>query len=294
MAGWLNSSEVIKAVISQTVFQTKPQDVFKDQTTMTLLLLGCDETRDPRTKQILKKHARSDMMLLAKLDFVRNRISGLSISRDIEAYHPEYGIHKINAFHDFGGPQASKQVVEETIGVPVDRVVVLDYDAFKRIVDLVGGVEVFIEKPLKYTDTWGDLYVDLKPGKQLLDGEQAMGYVRIRKVDSDFGRQERQRGFLLSVKEAVARNTQMLPKVADETVRLLGNELTPVEVASLMLFAQRVGADNIKMDMVPIVERRHSTNLDIDRQKLEELLEKYGFTANSDPLPLNNRHASQY
>lgn len=280
-AGWLQSSDVLSGLVNQSIFNVPPRKVFRDASHLNLLILGCDETRDPRTKQILKKNARSDMMLVAQLDFEKNSIVGLSIPRDLEVDVPGHGARKINAFHDLGGKELAKQAVETILPIRIDRVIVIDYDAFKEMVDIVGGVEVFIDKKLKYTDTWGDLYVDLKPGRQVLDGEQAMGYVRVRKTDNDFGRQKRQREFLIAMKTSIEKNPRMLPRVADTSVKLFGGELSAGEMAAVMRFAQAVGPDNIKMEMLPIRERSTSTNLDIDYTAANEVLTRLGLLRNT-------------
>jgi len=274
--GWLGQSDLFRGLVNQTLRNTPPREVFQ-QDSVNILLLGCDETRDPRTKQILKKNARSDMMLVARLDFKNNLITALSIPRDLGVRIDGYGLSKINSYHDKGGPELSKHAVETVMGVPIDRVAVLDYDAFKRMVDLIGGVEVYVDKHLKYTDTWGDLYIDIKPGRQKLDGEQAMGFVRIRKLDSDFVRQSRQKDFLLAFKDGMLANPMRLPHVANEVQKALGGGLTNEEIASLALFARSVGPDNIKMGMIPVREQRGTTMLELDRGQLQAVLQDFKF-----------------
>lgn len=274
--GWLGQSDLFKGLVNQTLRQTPPKEVFH-QESVNILLLGCDETRDPRTKKILKKNARSDMMLVARLDFKNNLITALSIPRDLGVRLNGYGLSKINSYHDRGGPELSRDAVETVMGVPIDRVAVLDYDAFKNMVDLIGGVEVYVDKPLKYTDTWGDLYIDIKPGRQKLNGEDAMGFVRIRKLDSDFVRQQRQKDFLLAFKDGMLANPMRLPHVANEVHKALGGGLSNEEIASLALFARSVGPENIKMGMIPVLEEQGTTMLALDRGRLQSVLQDFKF-----------------
>lgn len=278
LVGWVNQSKVLSAIGSQLVRRTDPQEVFQNKSALNLLVLGCDEDRAPGGKKILKQNARSDMMMLARLDFTNSRISGVSIPRDTVVSLPGYRQMKINGYYAIGGKEMSRRAVEELLGVKVDRVVVLNYKAFQEMVDIVGGVELFVPKKLKYTDRRGGLFIDLKAGKQLLDGYKAMGFVRYRHGDSDFERQKRQREFLLAFKDSVMKRPELLGKVADKARDVLGNELSADEVAALALFARRVGNDNIKVAQIPVVEAG-GTNLAPDYTGMRRVLREQYFIA---------------
>ena len=66
-----------------------------------------------------------------------------------------------------------RQAVEELLGIPIDRYVKTDVNGFRAIVDLIGPIELDVEKRMDYDDNWGNLHIHLKPGRQLLDGEKA-------------------------------------------------------------------------------------------------------------------------
>ncbi|MCB8932309.1 MAG: LCP family protein [Fimbriimonadaceae bacterium] len=273
LAHWVTDSEVLRAGIVQTFTQKAPEDVFT-RDTVTLLVLGCDEDRAYGGKQVLRTQARSDMMLVARLDFKKNRISGVTIPRDLLVRVPGYRNQKINAYHSIGGADLAKKAAEQVLGVPIDKVVTIDYEALQKMVDLIGGVEVFVEKRMKWTDKRGGLFIDLQPGKQKLDGYNAMCYVRFRHSDSDFARSERQKNFLLSFKEAALGNPSNLNRVADQAVKLLGGGLNPSEVAALAMFARKVSADNIKFGTVPVLPASNY-NLELDTRLLPKTLEEY-------------------
>lgn len=281
--GWINTSPLLRTLFVQQIRNVPPEEAFHTNT-FYLLVLGCDEDRDWITKKVTKKFARSDMMLLLRLDFERNLVTGLSIPRDVALTLQPYGTHKINAFHDLGGTDAAANATAMVLGVHPDRTVVLDYDAFQNIVNLVGGVEVYVERPLKYDDFAGDLHVDLSPGRHKLDGYQAMGYVRIRKVDNDFMRQKRQKDFLMSFKDSIEAHKEQIPNITNEVQHMFGEKLSVEELASLILFARSIGQDNVKLGMVPIIERPGTTNLDVDYEKLRPMLNEYLFTEGSNTV----------
>ncbi|MGE0001704.1 MAG: LCP family protein, partial [Fimbriimonadaceae bacterium] len=157
--GWLNSSDVLGEAMRQKAMNVRPQHVFArggvERDSLVLLVLGCDETRyyggpasNRKPGQVLETAARSDMIMVAKLDFHRNRISGVSIPRDLEVRLDGYRAQKVNAYHAIGGREGGSErakelataAVEEVIDTKIDRTVVLDFEVFQEIVDLMGGV----------------------------------------------------------------------------------------------------------------------------------------------------------
>lgn len=286
VAGWIGKSPVMwQLMLSKVGIHKAPEQVF-GKNSLTLLILGCDEDQAPnwsRTAQgvkVLRKEARSDMMLVAKLDFSRNQISGVSIPRDMQCTL-DGKTHKINAFHAIGGPELSKKAVEKLTGIPIDRVVVLDFDAFQSLVDMVGGVTVNVDKNLNYDDNAGNLHIHIQKGSQHLDGRRSMGFVRFRHSDDDFHRQARQKLFMLAFKDAVFGHAIDLPAIMEQAVRVMGGSLSDTDVATLVDFSQHVQASSIKMGVIPALNE-DANPLRLDKQKLDLVLAQYGFAPASD------------
>src|SRR5690606_25777176 len=78
------------------------------------------------------------------------------------------------------GPELTVRTVENLLDIDIDHYLVLDFASFARFIDLLGGVEVEIDRPMRYDDYAQGLHIDLKPGRQVLTGEQALQYVRFR------------------------------------------------------------------------------------------------------------------
>lgn len=292
VGGYVARSKNVREALTQSIRRTPPQDIF-GRNGLTVLILGCDVDIDPRTHKKLLSEARSDMMMLASLDFKNRSIRGLSLARDI--YHKiprEKTGHKLNAFVKYGGPAHSKKAVESLLGVSIDRVVMVDYDAFQQLVEIVGGVDVDVDKALKYTDKAGGLYIDIKPGHQKLDGYNAMCFVRYRHGDNDFARQARQQQFLLSLKRQIVTHPQTLEPVAEMAQKVLGNEFSTEEAVSLALFAETVPASQIKLGQVAIVEKKGTTALGLNRTETRKILREYGILAVGpmDPQETPPRH----
>jgi LCP family protein required for cell wall assembly len=281
--GWIRQSPLVATLVEDAITgDSSPQKSFHKDA-VTLLILGCDSDYTPGGRRITRKYSRSDMMLVAKLDFAKKRISGVSIPRDTECRLPGYSKMKINAYHavspERDADALSKEAVEHLLpGVTIDRVVTLDFEAFQDMVNLLGGVSVDVEKRMVYNDKAGHLHIDLQPGQQRLDGYNSMGYVRFRHNDNDFKRQERQKQFLLAVKQEVLRpeNLKSLPQIVEQGKKVLNNALSDDELASLLFFAKDVDSANIKLGQIPVVERPRSTMLAVDETLLPGVLQEYG------------------
>ncbi|MCG9895360.1 MAG: LCP family protein [Fimbriimonadaceae bacterium] len=260
--GWMGSNKTVQGVVSGMMGRP-PGQVFQSDG-ITLLILGCDTELKPGTQQVANRFGRSDLMLLVRVDFDRNRITGVSIPRDLRIDVRRMGLEgygrqtytKINSLNVHGGPELTARVVEDLLRIRIDRTIMLDFEAFKDLIDRLGGVEVEVDREMKYVDNWGGLNIDLQPGLQTLDGDQAMGFVRFRKAagESDFTRQERQHKLIVAVKDRIMARPAMLPEVANRTVEILGNALTGQELGSLIWFARSVPSSEIKMVGLPTRE----------------------------------------
>jgi len=140
--------------------------------------------------------ARSDTVILVRLQPTRHRIALLSIPRDLYVAIPGHGHDRINmAFRD-GGERLLTRVVRETFGVEIDHFVEIDFRGFKNVVGELGGVYLPVDQ--RYFNhnvgTAGTNYsdIDLQPGYQKLDGDQALAFARYRHTDNDFVRAARQ------------------------------------------------------------------------------------------------------
>ena len=254
-----------------------PQETFGRQS-LTILVLGCDEDVTYHSEKITKLQARSDMMMLARCDFAKNKLSALSIPRDTYCKLPgDKNAHKVNAFHAYGGNDLSKRAVETLLGVSIDRVVALDFEAFQQLVNVVGGVDVTVDKQLDYDDNAGKLHIHLKPGPQHMNGYQAMGFVRFRHADSDLARQLRQHQFLMALKDRIVHQPQALEEVAEMGQRVLGNEFTDDETISLALFGQKIPKQNVKLAQAAVIEKKHSNFLYLNKKQTGKLLAEMGF-----------------
>ncbi len=138
---------------------------------------------------------RSDTMLIVSINKDTNTVKLASIMRDIWTYFPTTNSwNKINASYAFGGPGQTVNIINESFDLDIQEYIVTDFSGFKDIIDLLGGVTVKLsaQEATKIPGISG-------AGTYDLTGEQALAYSRIRKIDSDFVRVQRQRNVLLAL-----------------------------------------------------------------------------------------------
>ena len=197
---------------------------------VTLLVMGLDY----RDWQAGEGPPRTDTMILLTLDPLNNTAGMLSIPRDLWVNIPG-GFYngRINTAYQLGeayklpggGPALAAKTVEELLGVPIDYYAQVDFNAFVRFVDEIGGVK--IDVPEKITiDPLGDNNVKtLKPGVQTMPGELALAYARARKTEGgDFDRARRQQQVILAIRNQILR-PKMLPLLISKA-GVLYNELS--------------------------------------------------------------------
>lgn len=151
-------------------------------------------------------NGNADTIMLGVFDTVNFTASLISIPRDtlVQVNGKNW---KINATYSLGGMDLMCSTVSEMLAVPVDFYVSVDLQAFSKIVDEVGGVWFTVPQDMEYNDPTQDLYIDLKAGYQLLDGEHALQLMRFREgyASKDIGRTQTQRAFLVAmVKQAIS------------------------------------------------------------------------------------------
>lgn len=231
-------------------------DAFPNQKAVNLMVIGRDADYNDRTDQVIKTRARSDILMVAHLDFDKKTVSLLSIPRDTLAKIHTHGrvvTTKINAAHQFGGPVLSEQTVQENFGIPSDKYLALDFDGFEQAINILGGVNLVVDKKMDYDDNWGHLHIHLKPGFQHLDGRQAMGFVRFRHSDSDLVRVQRQQTLIAALK-AKLKEPQTLAKIGpllDEIDKHVDSDLSTDQKVALARFVHDTPRNQIQMKTLP-------------------------------------------
>lgn len=190
-----------------------PQPLLK---TTNILLLGSD--RRPNTP-----NWRTDVIMIVAVDRPNNRVGVISLPRDLYIDQiPNHRGNKVNVIDylgeqdesNGGGPKLLGQVLEAKIGVPIHHYVRVDFEAVKRLVDAMGGVEVDVDcalyDPYGYDEGGDPLALDV--GIHRLTGGEALSYVRSRRIGGDLERERRQQRFIWAVRTQI-QNENLLPRI---------------------------------------------------------------------------------
>lgn len=219
---------------------------------LTVLVMGVDWNGEDAERYVGN---RSDTMMLVHFQPDGNRINITSIPRDSRVRVARgHGVNKINYAHAIGGAKLAVETVENNFDVHIDNHVVVDTAGLRRIFDLLGPVEVVVEKEMRYEDHTSGLSIDLKPGKQLLNAQQLEGYVRFRKdATADLGRMERQQWFLRQAQQKLRDPAILLkaPELLSTAYDSISTDLPIDKVAEILSFAKDLDGGKIVTATLP-------------------------------------------
>ncbi len=225
------------------------------------------KTKEPFNVLILggdKVNKNSDTMMLLNFDASTCKINVMSIPRDTKV-RIEKGYHKINYAYPRGGVDLSVQTVSELLDVNIKYYVFVDTVAFRKIIDLLGGVEIDVPTNLDYDDPMQNLHIHLKKGLQTLDGDRAEQFIRFRKANkqtkevetyydgSDLDRIEAQQYF---VKELVRQKFTLqyitkINSIIDVIFKNIETNFTLNEIANLSSFVSKITGASINFISMP-------------------------------------------
>jgi len=226
--------------------ESNPNGWLVDETRINILLIGADTFEEGHDT------GRSDSLIVTGIDLESGEISMLSIPRDTYVKIEGHGHNKINAAYSYGGIPLVRSTIEDLLGIPIDYYAKTDFAGFREIVDLLGGIDIDVDKRMYY-HTYDGL-IDIKPGMQHLDGEKALQYVRFRhEAMGDISRTERQQKFLVAVYEAATspENISRLPEVMSSLLKELETDLTNSQLTRLSSIARRFETENIRHSTLP-------------------------------------------
>ncbi|BCM89836.1 regulatory protein MsrR [Abditibacteriota bacterium] len=264
-----------------------------------VLLVGRDrnwkqgKVLDPRTGKMrpyqvedTETRPRSDTMIIASFDRDTRAVRLISIPRDTRVKFDDlagrrHGPCKLNSVYALpNGDKLLPKVIADELGVRIDRIAEIKLDGFTKLIDRVGGLDINVEgglfsgkrKRMKYTDHWGGWSVDLMPGMQHLNGEQAHGYVRYRyDNEGDPGRVRRQQQVMRELaKQMMHVGITKLPGLVTELQALFNTDLSNEELVSAAMFAQELGSSKIS-PMTPYGTYQENGDIKLNRPENQKL-----------------------
>lgn len=206
---------------------------------------------------------RTDSMMIATINTKQKALKLTSIMRDLYVAIPGYSDNKLNAAYHNGGMPLLKQTIEENFDIEIDGSVLVDFDDFEDIIDRLGGVEITLTANeaayLNRTNYISNpIYRNVRAGTQTLNGNQALGYSRIRYVKTeterdDFGRTSRQRTVLNAIFDKY--KSKSLPELATILYDILPLVTTDIDKSTIMDYLSTVvtlGATELETMRIPV------------------------------------------
>jgi LCP family protein required for cell wall assembly len=209
-----------------------------------LLAMGLDESEN-----------RSDGIMLINFHPERGKVNVLSIARDTMVKFNNGKRSKINALIGIGGERKIIEKVEELTDMPVHYYLTINFEGFRKIIDLLDGIEIDVPFDMRYDDPYQNLHIGLNKGKQILDGKKAEQYLRYRKgnragegyKDGDIGRIRAQQQF---INEFINQKLKLkyLLKIGDIFFIIKNNVTTNIEIGDFNYYLNSI--KNIDTDKV--------------------------------------------
>jgi LCP family protein required for cell wall assembly len=223
-----------------------------------VLLMGLDQ----RAGSALP--GRADVIMIANVDPETLGVSLLSIPRDLWVEIPGHGENRINSAYFYGefdgaeggGPGLMKRTVELNFGIDIDYFGTLDFECFKQIIDILGGITVHVPEEIRDDqypdDSYGYTRIYIPAGRQQMDGETALQYVRARHQSSDFSRMRRQQQVLLAVREKALRLDIIfsLPELIPLLGKAFSTDLPTERLLALANLGAQVKLEDIGLNVI--------------------------------------------
>lgn len=217
-----------------------------------ILLLGTDK----RGNEV---NWRTDTIILLTIDQINKTVGMLTIPRDLYVNIPGIGMQRINTADFYGeyyhypggGPNLIKTTVEQNLGIRVHYYIRGGFDAFRKAIDILGGVDIAVDCPLYengFSDDYGMVNLNFQPGLQTMNGVTALRYARSRYTTNDYDRGRRQRQVLLAMWDK-ATSLNLLPKWPDlynDMSASIQTDLSASDLATLAYIGTQLKMDKIK------------------------------------------------
>ncbi len=259
---------------------------------LNILMMGVDARPDDTSLP------RTDTIMVLSLDWAAGTVDLLSIPRDLWVPVPDFGPTKINLiysigehYHEGGGEELLRDTIAKFINQPIHNYVWVNFDGFVRIVDQLGGIDLYVPQAIrdeKYpTADYGVETFELEAGYQHLDGETALKYARTRSQDGDYTRSSRQHIVINAMLQKATNSAHAgdLLRAAPEILRtLIGNFESDLSLVQMIQLGQKALAQPPKLGTTLVLDSRLGTEgfsdegmwvLIPDRRQIREVLRHF-------------------
>ena len=222
--------EGLEEIPVEEVVLAEPAEIIEKPDHIYHILLIGQDARPGEGRQ------RSDSMILCTINTEKKTLMMTSFLRDTYVDIPDFRgrtfeDNRLNACYAFGGVELLNNAMELNFGIEIDHNIEVNFTGFERIVNTLGGVYIYLTEA--EARIVGDGAV---AGMNVLNGAQALTYSRIRMLDSDFGRTERQRKVLLSIYESIRRlNPDQISSLVNVLLSMVTTDMTNTDIVKYVV-----------------------------------------------------------
>ncbi len=226
-------------------------EIWYSDDVINILLLGLDEGGRNYP------YRRSDAMIVVSINKKTKDIKLVSFSRTAYVAIEGYANTRLNHAHGYGGAPLAIDTIEKNYKIRIDNYISTTFEAFQQLIDCLGGVDIGLTQAEVNDDTMRYVlklqgYTDLVPGTYTLNGYSALNYVRLRSIDSDRERTQRQRNVLTSLAaKAKSMNVLQLNNALNEILPLVTTDLTKTEILAQAINVPSYLSGNIEQYVLP-------------------------------------------
>ena len=220
----------LEEIPPEEVIMDEPAEIIeKPDHIYNILLIGQD-ARPGEGRQ------RSDSMILCTINTEKKTLMMTSFLRDTYVDIPDFQDrtfedNRLNACYAFGGVELLNNAMELNFGIEIDHNIEVNFTGFERIVNTLGGVYIYLTQAEANIVGGGAI-----AGMNLLNGAQALNYSRIRVLDSDFGRTNRQRTVLLSMYDSIRRlNPDQISSLVNVLLTMVTTDMTNTDIVKYVV-----------------------------------------------------------
>jgi polyisoprenyl-teichoic acid--peptidoglycan teichoic acid transferase len=234
-----------------------PENLYEFKNGITNILLIGTDTRD------LKENARADSIIIATIDSNNRKLKFTSIMRDTYVAIKNHSAQKINNAFAYGGPELLMDTIGRNFNLQLDKYIVINFHGFEDMIDALGGIEVDIkEYEIKEINKYiGELRGKKSPmirrsGLQLLDGQQALAYSRIRKVgNGSYERTLRQRRVLTVLTQKLKTESAFnYPVLLSRLLPCMKTNIEPINLLNYGYTVSRIKPLEVAQLQIPVTE----------------------------------------
>ena len=217
---------------------------------LNVLILGVDSRGVPGDTD------NTDTIIVLSLDPVNRTAAMLSVPRDTLVAIPGHGQDKVNAAYAYGGPDLAQKTVEGLLGIRLNSYALIDFGAFTRIVDSVGGVLIDVKRPIRDeaypTADFGVERLNIQPGPQLMAGDIALKYARSRHDSNDFSRAKRQQDVISAIRARLASDGMLarLPSIVGDVGSAVETNFDPANILPLAGLGGGIPSGDIRSEVL--------------------------------------------